>query len=290
MAAMRVPANVRLNRFTTRAITPVVLLGGLLLLVLYHFNGVLKLTQQQDDAFLGLTALSSGPLQASFQRDAGTDRPDIRWNGFDLITYADWSSIVAVDGQVSELWNNAHGYAYDARTHQIFATSSGPGWQVVEAVSLPDDRHATVSYSFVARADASSPSAAPAPRTVVLSVEHFHATWADAAVAGDVFTAEVPQAVGDAAGPGTPAAVGTLTVRVAGPAVGPAALRLGAVTGMAGTGGVPREAAGQLTSVYTLDDPQVDRLTPLGTETVTFTPAAAPPGRAAGAPVTPTTT
>ena len=58
---MHVPANIRLNRFTTRAITPVVLLGGLLLLAVYHFRGVLAVTQTQNSAFQGLTTMSSGP-------------------------------------------------------------------------------------------------------------------------------------------------------------------------------------------------------------------------------------
>ena len=37
----RLPDNIRLNRFVLRAITPVVLLAGLLLLVLYHLISTL---------------------------------------------------------------------------------------------------------------------------------------------------------------------------------------------------------------------------------------------------------
>jgi hypothetical protein len=280
---MRAPANVRLNRFTTRAITPVVLLGGLLLLAVYHFNGVLKTTQAQDNQFHGLAALSSGPLQVTFQRDAGTDRPLVQWNGYELLTYADWSSTLSVDAEVSELWNNMHGYTEDQQTHRVFATTTGDGWQVVEVVMVIDSRHLSVEYDFVAR---SGGQPTQAPRTVALTIQHYGIAWYEPRVAGNSFSAEVPPLTSNAAPPTLPLApLGVLTLAVSGPALAPGGLQLGIMRTVVGSAG-QQTWASQLTTAYQLTAPQVDRLIPLGVETLTFTPSAMRTGAPVGAPVT----
>jgi hypothetical protein len=276
---MHVPANIRLNRFTTRAITPVVLLGGLLLLAVFHFNGVLKITQAQDNLFHGVTAMSDGPLQVTFQRDAGTARPQLQWNGYELITYADWSSTVAIDGVVAELWNNPHGYTYDEARHRLFATTSGDSWQLIEVITLVDSQHVTVAYSFVARHEALA-----APHTVTLAIQHFHTFWYRPQLAGTIFRAQVlPTAGADANQPAVP--IGTLTLQAAGPALAPGGAQLGNVRSVAGPDGQQQDFASQLTTTYQLTDPLVDKLTPLGTETLTFAPSEAGAGTPVAAPV-----
>lgn len=276
---MHIPGNIRLNRFTTRAITPVVLLGGLLLLVVFHFNGVLKVTEAQDNQFHGVIAMSNGPLQVTFQRDSGTARPQLDWNGHDLITYADWSSTVSIDGQVAELWNNSHGYTYDQTTHRLFATTSGDGWQVIEVMTLVDSQHATVAYSFVARHEALT-----APHSVTLAIQHFHTFWYRPQVTGNRFHALVlPDSGTGVSQPSAP--IGTLTVEVAGPALAPDGAQVGNVRSIVGPDGQRQDYASQLTTTYQLTDPLVDKLTPLGTETLTFSPGGVEAGTPVAAPV-----
>src|SRR5579885_727744 len=115
-------ANLSLYKLVARSITPVVLLGGLLLLALYHFNVVLSTTQTQNDLLQGITAMSQGRLEVDFQRDAGVNRPEMIYNALPLISYVDVDSTISIDGHVQNLWNNVHGYSFDARHHKIFAT------------------------------------------------------------------------------------------------------------------------------------------------------------------------
>ncbi|HEY7834513.1 MAG TPA: hypothetical protein VIG30_13135 [Ktedonobacterales bacterium] len=273
------PVNIRLNRFVLRAITPVVLLGGLLLLLVYHFHGVLAVTQAQDNAFRGVTALSSGPLQVTFLRDSGTQRPLIQWNGIDLMTYADWSSTVAVDGQVTELWNTPHGYTFDQAEQRIYATSSNAGWQVIDTITLVDSQTVRVDYRFVVLSSAAAP-----PKVVQLTVAHQRVFWYQPAVTGTTFRAQVPAVSGAAAMAGQASApVGTVTLAVAG--AGPVGMQLGDTRGVVGPDGARQEWASSLMTMYDLTNPPVDALTPLGTETLTFAPSAADAGTPVAAPV-----
>lgn len=273
------PANIRLNRFVLRAITPVVLLAGLLLLLLYHFHGVLQVTQAQDNAFRGVTALSNGPLQLTFLRDSGAERPLVQWNGYDLITYADWSSTVAVDGQVTELWNTQHGYTFDQTMHRIYVSNAGDGWQVIATITLVDSQQVRVDYSFVALS-----GAATQPHTVVLSIQHQRVFWYQPAVIGTTFRAAVPALSDAAAQAGQPSAsIGTLTLAAAGPAG--AAMQLGDVRAVAAPSGTRQQWASTLTTTYQLTNPLVDKLIPLGSETLTFSPSATGTGTPVAAPV-----
>lgn len=273
------PANIRLNRFVLRAITPVVLLAGLLLLLIYHFHGVLQVTQAQDNAFRGVTALSSGPLQLTFLRDSGTERPLVQWNGYDLITYADWSSTVAVDGQVTELWNTPHGYTFDQATHRIYVSNTGDGWQVIAAITLVSSQQVRVDYSFVALS-----SAATQPHTVVLTIQHQRVFWYQPGVAGATFRAAVPALSGAAALAGQPSApIGMLTLSATGPAF--AGMQLGDVRAVAAPDGTRQQWASTLTTTYQLTNPPVDKLILLGSETLTFAPSATGAGMPVAAPV-----
>ncbi len=55
--------NARTHTLVSRVITPVVLLLGLLVLLVAHFNGVLAITKSQDDLYHGQKAFSVGRMQ-----------------------------------------------------------------------------------------------------------------------------------------------------------------------------------------------------------------------------------
>ncbi|MFI5273366.1 MAG: hypothetical protein ACHQ4H_10090 [Ktedonobacterales bacterium] len=280
--------NLKLNRFTLKVITPVVLLAGLLVLAFFNFQGVLATTSIQDNLFRGQIAYSSGPLQFTFQQLAGTDRPALSYDGAPFLTYVDWSSTISIDGHVQNLWDNYHGYDYDRKNpdnKQFFATSSGTGWQVVEVVSLLNAHTVTVHYDFVAR----TANGVEYPHSITLSIEHVHRTLYEPAIRGNTLVADVlPGFLQNANSGSTPHSSGTLTFQVSGPELGAQPIALDAVRGNAGPDGVVRTLADSFTTTYTLQSPQVNRLTPLGTETIIFTPSVSA-GTPVGAPVeTPT--
>src|SRR5258708_11197304 len=103
------PLHVQINRFVSKVITPVVLVAGLLLLILLHFRGVLATTVSQDDLYHGQRSFSAGNLQETFMVNAGTDRPRVSWGDLPVLAWVEWSSTIAVDGNVSNLWDNYHG-------------------------------------------------------------------------------------------------------------------------------------------------------------------------------------
>ena len=277
--------NVRLNRFVRLVITPVVLLAGLLMLVLLHFRGVLNITTANENLYKGITAYSSGPLEMSFQHNAGTDRPAILYGNVSLLSYVDWNSTITVDGQVQNLWDNFHGYDQDDKKHQVFATTSGYGWQLVEIISLANSHTVTVQYDFMAQHQGDAE-----PHNVVLSIVHLHKSWYQPQVNGNTFTAqELPGYVSSISGTTKPHAIGTLTMTVAGDHVASSPISIDDQHGFAQPNGTILSLATSMTTRYTINNPQVDRLTPLGTETITFTNTEAPgtPVPAIGTPTVP---
>ena len=266
LISTRVPANVRLRRLVSKVITPVVLLAGLLLLAVWHFHGVLAITRAQDDLYRGITSSSVGSLQTSFQHNAGTDRPNISFNGLNLLTYVDWSSVISIDGHAENLWDNFHGYSEDTTRRQVVATTSGLGWQVVVVVTAVDAHTVAVHYDFVARKKGLA-----APHAVTLTIMHVHKAWYQPAIHGNSFTAQVLPNYASGNIPTAPVSgIGTLTLAVSGPAAPSNALSLTDLQSTASPDGSLRSLATALTSTYTLANPLVDKLTPLGTETLTF--------------------
>lgn len=277
--------NVRLNRFLMKVITPVVLLVGLLMLVLLHFHGVLGITTADQNLYKGITAYSSGPLEMSFQHNSGADRPAILYDNVSLLSYVDWNSTITVDGQVQNLWDNFHGYDQDDTKHQVFATTSGYGWQLVEIISLVNAHSVTVQYDFMAQHQGDAE-----PHNVVLNIVHLHKSWYQPQVNGDTFTAqELPGYVKSISGTDRPHAIGTMTVTVAGDHVSSSPISIDDLHGFAQPGGGMLSLATSMTTSYTISNPQVDRLTPLGTETITFanSEAAGTPLPAIGTPTVP---
>lgn len=260
--------NAQLYTFVKKFITPVGLLAGLLILAIFHFRGVLAVTTAQNNLYHGVTAYSAGAYGVSFQNNAGADRPAILYGNVNLLSYADWNSTISVDGQVQNLWDNFHGYNSDDTKREIFATTSGYGWQVIEVVTLVNSHTVTVQYNFMAAHQGTAE-----PHHVVLSITHLHKTWYQPAVHGDTFTAEVLPGYLSAidSTSSIPHAIGTVTLAVNGPDV-PAthAISIDDLQGYAVSGTTERFLASSMTTTYTVDNPQVDRLITLGTETVTF--------------------
>lgn len=280
-------ANVSLYKLVARGITPAVLLLGLLLLALYHFNIVLSTTQTQNDLLQGITAMSQDRLEVDFQRDAGINRPEMIYNALPLISYTEVNSTISIDGHVQNLWNNLHGYSFDARHNQIFATTSGSGWQVTQVVQLVNDHTMTVTYQFTAR-----PVGTASPRRVTLDIAHVHvnttvvdnttprdtAMWYYPAVQGATFTAEElplvvqnPRTPYDPNAPQSFAPMGQTTVQVSGPALASTPITIDDAAG-AVVGQQQEWWASQITTHYALTDPTVNQFISLGTETITFTP------------------
>ena len=284
----RTKLSARTYTFVRKVITPVVLLAGLIVLAVLNFRGVLATTTLQDNLFHGEKAYSQGPMQFTYQELAGTQRPDIAYRGASILTYVEWSSTISVDGHVSNLWDSYHGYDFDRtnpNARQFFATSSGPGWQLVQVVTLVDAHTVTVHYDFVARAQGSA-----YPHQITLTIEHLHNTLYQPALHGATLTAGVLPGLLQTIAPGTsPKPIGWITLAVAGPAVPSGPIAIDDLHGTVGANGAPQSLANSFTTTYQLANPQVNRLTPLGTETITFS-LATPIGAPLGAPVTPVAT
>ena len=258
--------NVRLKNFVMKVITPVVLLAGLLILVLVHFRGVLKITTAQQNQYDGIVAYSGGPLGVSFDQNAGTSRPQISFANAKVLSIVDWDSTISVDGTVTNLWNSAHGYSQDNAKRQIFSTSTGTNWQVIQIITLVTDRTVRVQYEFVA------PRASSAePRNVVLTISHLQQSLEQPHIKGNTLTALVlPHKVTSLTNSSVPKPMGTLTVQVAGPAVIDKAVSIQNLQAQATSSGSLTTVFDTFTTTYSIQNPQVDRMIPLGTETITY--------------------
>jgi hypothetical protein len=268
----RIRPNVRLYTFVSKVITPAVLLLGLLVLAIFHFNGVLANTQSIDNIYHGEQAYSDGPMAYTFQEFAGTDRPDVNYNGISLLTYVDWSSTMSIDGHISNLWDNFHGYDYDRNNPndtEFFSTTSGTGWQLIEVVKLTSNHSLTVSYSLVARTESLAE-----PHHVIVTIEHVHQSMYQPTVHNNVFTAGVLSHQMDSVTSGdTPTPLGTITVSVQGQAVPANSIVLDTARGNKDATGTSPVLTDSFQTTYVIQDPDVNRMTPLGTETINFTPA-----------------
>lgn len=274
--------NAHLYTFVRKFITPAVLLVGLLILAVFHFRGVLAVTTSQNNLYHGVTAYSAGSLQMSFQHNAGTDRPTISYDGVDLLTYVDWNSTISIDGQVQNLWDNFHGYDEDATKHQVFATTTGYGWQVIEIVTLVDSHTVTVQYDFMATHQGTAE-----PHHAVLSIVHTHKTWYQPAVRGNAFTTAVlPRFLSSIdSTTSIPHPIGTLTLTLTGQDIPTTnAISIDDLQGFAISSTTELFLATSMTTRYVVNNPQVDRLIALGTETISFN-TSVPTGTPIPAPV-----
>jgi hypothetical protein len=257
-----------LRTFISKVLTPVVLVGGVLLLIYFNFSSVLKASQATSNKFNGYVAYSQNDFSYRFQESAGIDRPVLRNAEQELVSYAEWSSTVSVDGNVQELWNNDHGYDVNDAKRQVYSTISGPGWQLIEIVSLVDNHTVTVTFNFDAR-----PSALPAPTHYVFDIAHVSKSsyeWYNYQLGKGTFSALV------IAGNGTPVAskpdvFGQLSFVATGDAVPTPTIYTQKDTAISGANGTLNLAHNFYTE-YTVTNPSPFRMITLGTETLTFKP------------------
>jgi hypothetical protein len=257
----------RADVLLARAVMPALLIAGLVVLLVYHFSGTLATTQAQQDAYKGILGLSDGRLAVVFHRDSGIGRPSVAYDGHGLIDYVDSASTISLDGQIHDLWSGDHGYSTDVSRRQIFSTSSGSGWQVVEVTSLGDAGAVTVTYSFV-----SLPTQGIGPKQVVLFIEHSHRFWLAPTALGMTFGAIVVPEPAPLASTPLVTPQGTLSVVVSGPYARPDSVALDSNDGGASAGG---PWATTFSSTYEIDSPPPGKLILLGSETIKFQATAA---------------
>ena len=265
----------RLRALLKLYITPIVLLGGMLILMVYHFHGVLTLATSQNNAFHGVVSYSQGSMAMSFNENAGADRPSIAYNNRNLVTYSEWTSIVSVDGVTQSLWNSYHGYSADVNKRQVYSTATGQNWQIIEVATLVNDHTTRVAFSYVARGQVGNPP----PQQIELDLAHLHTSWYNPTVSGDTFTADVVNTT-----PGQPSSQttimprpdGVIHITISGPAASSQSFQIGPLKSTTGPNGMAN-ATTQLTTRYVVTNPTVNVMMPLATETITFEPGQVQP-------------
>lgn len=273
----RVSFTPGLRVFLTKVMTPAVLVLGVLLLVFFNFNAILKAEIVKDDHFNGDVAFSQGAFGYRFQENAGLDRPALSYDRQDLLSYSEWGSTISIDGQVQELWNNLHGYDYNEAKQQMFSTTSSTtsnatgdnGWQLTEVVTLVNSNTVTVTFKFNA-----SPYALPGPSLYVIDIAHATSTayqWYNCQVRNNTFTGQVMSGNGTKAFLNKPTFFGILSLSTTGNAGYTPTIRLQNSTTI--VGGQGNITLGQeFFTEYRINNPSPDTLITLGTETLTFQP------------------
>lgn len=269
-----------LNTFLSKVATPSVLVLGILLLIYFNFNSVLKAQQVDEDQFHGDVTFSQGNFSYRFQENTGIDRPALRYVGQSMLSFAEWSSTVSVDGNVQELWNNGHGYDVDTTHNQIYNTISGQGWQLIEIVTLVNDHTTTVTFDFVAR-----PSSLPGPTQYVFDIAHVitSSEWYNIQTGNGAFTAQVisgtPTATADLLKPDV---IGTIALKATGVDAPTPTVQVQNRTTVITSQKTSLSVAQAFSTEYTVKRPSPFRVITLGTETFTFQAGQA----AAGTPLT----
>jgi hypothetical protein len=260
-------ANVLLKRFVARTITPFVLIAGLLVLIVFHFHSALQTSQNEFGAVRGTQTYSAGDLQAAFHLNSGDGRPSIISQNGEMLSWVDGSSTFSVDGQPFGLWDTAHNYDTDDGRRQVYSTSTGHGCQVIEIVTLVNDHTVTVEYRVVAQ----PVTKFSGPRRVTLNIAHYHQGLDTPVVNGNTLTSGVLPV--DPFNPTLPETTLTpfakITLSVGGPHVDANPVRLMDYH-LDQVGGGTHAYANSFTTSYSIDNPAVNEIVPLGTETFTF--------------------
>jgi hypothetical protein len=265
-----------LRVFINKVITPVVLVAGVLILILFNFRTVLKDVQTESDQFSNQVAFSSGSLAYRFKQIAGGERPALLFNGSEFMTYVEWNSTISVDGEVQELWNSSHGYSYDETRRQVFNTISGSGWQLIQVITLVDDHTVTVKYSFVSKNTSSAP-----PKHYIFDFAHTHSYWYNSQVNNNnTFTAQTTQTSKD--NPNSP----LVSLKVEGDGAENPQIKLGVERGTANPQGGVSSELGSFTTEYTIDNPTPNQIISLGTETIIYNENQSTPTVPSPTPVT----
>ncbi|MEO7003246.1 MAG: hypothetical protein ABI068_15640 [Ktedonobacterales bacterium] len=273
----------RLPRFQrgvlVKGALPLILLVSVLAVAAYHFHNILK-TPPTVGVLQTAATYNSGGLTMRYAHTEGLDRPGMLYDGWSLLSYAEPSSTLTLDGETQPLWNAYHGVKSNPAARQLYTTISGDGWQLLQVATLVNDATVTVAYTFIAQPQAGQAS----PAQVTLSMPIYATTstatntlWYQPIIQDATFQAQlVPVAPANAAmlasGP-APQSVGTLTLALSGPGVAAGALTLGALHTIPLANGAQGNWATALTTRLTLAHPPADQPVALGTETITFQPA-----------------
>lgn len=275
-----------LRTFISKVITPVVLIAGLLVLVVFNFNGVLKAAQTTDNHFHGIVAFNNGAFSTSFKQNAGIDRPAVQYNGQELLTYGQWSSTLAVDGIPTDLWNTDQGYSIDEANKTIYNTvNSNNGWQLIQVTKMVNDHTITVTFNFTAR-----PTTTVPPTHYELDIVHNHNFWYKPTVTNNSFTGNVmtsdPTQLQASDAKNIAASVGQVKLTTkAGDLPTAPQIKINNTYTTTTPNGTTLNWAKSFDTVYTIDNPAPSRMINLGTETITFTPVDTSHTSAIGSPV-----
>jgi len=270
-------------------VLPLIVLAGVLVVALYHFHNVLK---APPTVGLPQTAATynSGALTMRYAHVVGLDRPALLYNGASLLSYAEPSATLTLDGEPQPLWDAYHTVKTNPTTRRVYTTISGDGWQVLQVATLVNDTTVTVAYTFTAHPQPGQ--TAPAQVTLAMPIYNTANTlwYQPTTTQGATFQAQLePLAPANAAtlvGGPAPQSLGTLTLTLRGPGVGADALSLGALHTIPLANGAQGSWATSLTTRLTITHPPANQPVALGTETITFQPASSIP---TGAPLPITT-
>lgn len=254
----------------SKIVTPLVLIIGLLFFATRDFTHVLAVTQRQDDQFQQLFAFHQGPFASTFKHSAGMDRPALLYYHDNLLSYAEWSSTITVDGNQQELWNSSHTYRVDEKNQTVYNIMRGIDWQLTEKIVVLQHQSIRVDFSFVAQ-----PAPATSETHFVFDIVHTHDFWYNQLINGQTFTGQVmlgdPETLQRTEAKYRPILLGTLSLTVQSQL--PQAPRLLVPTNNAVIGATHSwQWTRSLITEYTIDHPTPAQTIPLGSETITFAP------------------
>ncbi len=269
-----------LRTFISKVITPVVLVTGVLLLIIFNFDSTLREQQASENDFRSLVTYNQGVFQLDYDQASGLNRPEIYYGSQQLLSFAEWNSTMSVDGQVVNLWDNNQGYDIDDAHRTIYSTVSGPdGTQLNQVTTLVNDHTVTVSFNFSLR-----PQSATPPTHYTVSIAHVNTAnyWYDPLIKSGTFSAYVMRQVGGLSSSDASniaASLGKITVTTGGGDLAGPNVTYGSVSNTTtSAGGLPWTQS--FGTQYTINNPTPARLIYLGTETITFQPTAAKVGAA----------
>jgi hypothetical protein len=251
-----------------KVLGPAMLVAGVLVLVVYHFNSLLAGYQLQQAQGNGVMGFSAGHLAVQLHRDGAGGRPAILYNGQTVISYDDAQSTIVVDGQRQELWNGDHGYSQDVGKRELFSTASGANWQVVQITQLVNDHSVTVAYYLAVHGTQVSTL-----HQVVVQVTHEQHVWSEPQVSGNSFSAIALPPPPPALANALVQPIGSVHVQASGTYLVSGSLIANTQQGSSGQAGATMPWATTFTTTYEVDQPLAQTLIPLGTETITFDPS-----------------
>lgn len=254
-----------------KIVTPLILVAGLLFFAVHAFSSTLINSQQQSDQYHDLLAFRQGPLAAILKSSAGLDRPGILYYNDNLLSYAEWSSTITINGSQQELWNNAHQYRIDEKNHTIYNTINGATWQLIQRITLINNHTISVTFSLNTQLQTNTKNL-----HYVLNIVHIHNFWLTQQFQSNTFVGQVmlgdPETLQRQLVKERPILLGTLSLKVQSTLPQAPTLLISDAHSIMGVK-QSWQWNRSLTTVYTVDNPPPSQLIALGTETITFQPS-----------------